>query len=100
MFAWEPLEGPELKSIWEELRLEYEFRPSTHESEFPGISEPTPSITYLLKEFGSMDPDAANRWGLDLMRACIPRGKRIFALDWQHFCWSLDVHLPDAIEDW
>lgn len=100
MFAWEPLDGPELKAIWDEFHRDFEFRPSVAEQNFPGIQQPVPSITYRLKEFGSTDPDAANEWALNLMRACVPAGKRLIALDWQHFCWTLDVHLPDALEDW
>ena len=46
-----------------------------------------------------MDSDEADAWALDLMKACQPQGRRIIALDWQHFCWWLDVHLPDALED-
>jgi len=92
--------APELTSIWNDFKRDFEFRPSTHERDFPGIDEPTPSITYRLKEFGSMDPDLANAWALDVMKACQPQGTKIIALDWQHFCWWLDVHLPDAIEDW
>jgi hypothetical protein len=100
MFAWEPLDGPRLDAVWDSFTRDYDFFPSVDDHRFPGIKEPVPSITYRLKEFGSMDPDGANRWGLELMKACVPKGKRIIALDWQHLCWTLDVHLPDAIEDW
>src|SRR5436190_8477022 len=100
MFAWEPLAGPQEDAVWEWFYRDYAFRPSVHERDFPGIKEPVPSITYRLKEFGSMDPDAANKWALNLMKACVPAGRRVIALDWQHACWTLDVHLADAIEDW
>ncbi len=44
--AWAPVKGAEEDQLWDRFDAAFRFRPSVYE--LPGITEPTPSITYRL----------------------------------------------------
>lgn len=99
MPAWEPLMRSEEDAIWDHFHREFDFRPSVHAENFPGIREPAPSTTYALPRSGwSEHAQDLNDALLTAFRACVPPSEAIYALDWQHECYRLRPHLP--FDDW
>ncbi|MFE4974859.1 DUF2716 domain-containing protein [Kitasatospora sp. NPDC056651] len=90
------LYDPEYTDIWGRFHAGFGFRPSMHV--FPGITEPSPSVTWSLD---ALDDDPGDR-KLDrlvdvvqdgLAQCCRP-GESLWILDWQHTCYRLRPDLP------
>ena len=92
--AWEPLPDADERAVWDLFDEQFGFRPSVDPAEWPGIREPTPSVTYDISAVvagqgvaAGADPNA------DLFtafKACVPPGARLYALDWQHTCYTFN----------
>jgi hypothetical protein len=93
MVAWKRLSEDEEDYVWGEFYKKFKFLPSVKASKWPGIAEPRSSITYkfspTIEEEGLKE---LNRRALKAFKTCFPRGERMFALNWQHLCYSLDPH--------
>lgn len=77
-------DDPEHDDLWDRFTERFFFAPST--TYFPGIVEPTPSVTWSLHETEERpehraELDRAVRRGFT---ASVPAGEALYALDWQH----------------
>ena len=105
MDAWVELGLSAYRLVWDRFYAEFDFRPSVHSRDFPGIKEPRPSVTYALPRVDGQPrmPTAEESDDLDAamlaaFRACTPLGMRIYALDWQHPSYFFDPHAD--FEEW
>lgn len=102
MQAWRELPETEESQVWDRFDRRFDFDPRRR----PAIMEPAPSTTYAIGRIYS--PDQSRRHSLevdlnlktlDALRQCTGRQERLYALDWQHPCYSLYPHCPFAAED-
>jgi len=100
MPAWEPVASTEEAGLWSDATRQFELPPAEDDRNWPNWKALSPSITYRLQGWASMEPHPANRWAVGVMRACQPKGKPIVVVDWDHELWWLDVHDPQALADW
>src|SRR5579863_3934922 len=100
MSAWEPVPRTEYANLWNDSTRQFEHGAAWDDLDWPNWNKLAPFITYKLQGWASMEPHSANRWAVGVMRACQPHGKPIVVLDWEQVPWWLDVHHPDALEDW
>ena len=77
--AWTELDFLETDRIWADFTDRFRFRPST--DQFPGIAEPTPSVTFDLT--GRADAQLLDAATL----AAFAGVDSVYALDWQHPCY-------------
>jgi len=94
--AWENLTDAEMDIAWDRFYPEFNFRPSVHPQDWPGIKEPAPSTTYSIssvygKDYYVLEKDL-NAKTLKAFQKCIEQEKRLYALDWQHPCYWLYAH--------
>lgn len=106
--AWEILTEAEVGTAWDRFYAEFNFRPSVHPQDWPGIKEPTPSTTYSISSvYRAMSKYRVLENDLDVkalgaLQKCVAQEKRLYALDWQHPCYwlyphrFLDAHSPQA----
>ncbi len=99
MAAWEELSRTEYDAVWDRFERRFEFRPSIYESDWPGIREPAPSVTFDISGFYRRDPRAseAMEWDLNLcvleaLRRCTGPSRWLYALDWQHDAYRFYPH--------
>ena len=90
------LDGAEYDGIWDRFDAELHFRLSTHV--FPGVTEPSPSITWSLHALND-DPEGRKLDRLvdvvqDGLAGCSRAGESLWILDWQHSCYRLRPDLP------
>ena len=100
MPAWEPVSTAQEQDLWSDATRQFESLPAEEARGWPNFKGLAPFITYKLRSWASMDPHLANRWAVGVMRTCQPQGKRIAAVNWDQEPWWLDVHPPEALEDW
>jgi hypothetical protein len=87
--AWSPLEERDYDAAWDLFEERFRFRPSVDPAQWPGIAEPTPSITFDLSHGGPDDP-AFNAAIATTFKRCMLPGQCLFALDWQHECYRFN----------
>ena len=80
--AWEPMGEDEEQTVWDLFYEQLGFRPSVDPGKWPGIAEPTPSITFDIAHAFSGDPAAPTLADLNvvaftLFKACVPPGRRL-----------------------
>jgi hypothetical protein len=90
------LNDAEYAAAWERFDSAFTFRPSL--TEFPGIQEPAPSVTWSLDVLDD-DPNGHRRDLVidavqDGLTACTPPGASLLILDWHHTCYALRPDLP------
>jgi hypothetical protein len=96
--AWEILTEAEMDTAWDRFYAEFNFRPSVHPQDWPGIKEPTPSTTYSISSFyrAMSNPrvleNDLNVKTLEALQKCVEPERRLYALDWQHNCYWLYPH--------
>ncbi|SDH86844.1 Protein of unknown function [Actinokineospora alba] len=80
---------PDHRELWNRIHRDFHFRP--HTAAFPGIAEPSDSITWRLPdtESGIDRLQALVESGL---RTCTPPGEDLYWLDWQHEGFRFDPH--------
>jgi Protein of unknown function (DUF2716) len=95
MKAWIELNEQEYDSVWDSFYFWFNFSPSTHH--FPGIVEPTPSVTYSFTYDLQLEKEIDDFYDnvLKAFQDVLSLGKRIYALDWQHTCFWFDPHKFD-----
>jgi hypothetical protein len=100
MDAWSALGLSEYGDVWGRFERAFNFRPSVRQSDFPGIDEPSPSVTFALPRVGPQkrmpaDTDIADLASamLAAFQGCTPPQGRIYALDWQHESFWLQPHV-------
>jgi Protein of unknown function (DUF2716) len=92
MNAWVELTKREQDKVWDKFYKEFKFSPST--SKFPGILEPTPSITYSIPyPWTDDDIDDFYEKARKVFREVLPQNQRLYALDWQHACFWFYPHI-------
>jgi Protein of unknown function (DUF2716) len=103
--AWSALGLSEQREIWDRFDRTFNFRPSVRPADFPGIDEPSPSVTFALPRDGAQkrlptadDIEDLESATLAAFRACTEPGDRMYALDWQHEGFRLQPHVP--FEEW
>ena len=82
--ATELYDDPEHDDLWDRFSERFFFTPST--TVFPGIVEPTPSVTWSVHPVAERperlaELNQAVRRGLT---ASVPPGEHLYSLDWQH----------------
>ncbi|MFH8385823.1 DUF2716 domain-containing protein [Kitasatospora sp. NPDC018058] len=101
------LYGPDHNDIWDRFDARFDFRPSMHV--FPGITEPSPSITWSLDALNDDPGDCKLDRLVDVVQEglakCSDPGESLWILDWQHTCYRLrpdipttDMFLPRVLE--
>ena len=92
--AWEPLPDADERAVWDLFNEQFGFRTGIGPGQWPGIREPTPSITYdTSAAFSGQDATAVadpNAGLFPAFKACVPPGGRLYALDWQHACYTFN----------
>lgn len=77
-------DGPECDDLWDRFSERFFFTPST--TVFPGIVEPTPSVTWSV-DGGDEPPGGPAELNQSVRRgltASVPTGEPLYSLDWQH----------------
>ncbi|GAA1186042.1 hypothetical protein F4556_007181 [Kitasatospora gansuensis] len=86
----------EYTEIWDRFDAKFDFRASMHD--FPGITEPVPSITWSLDALNDDPGDRKLDHLVDLVQdglaKCSNPGESLWILDWQHTCYRLRPDLP------
>lgn len=101
-----PMGGPDYVRYWDQLYAEFDFKPST--TVYPGVAEPTPSITFDLSPIFAASPDdwveSEDRLTAEVLAAL--QGtfghERLVVLNWQHDAlWLVpDEFAPNEDDDW
>lgn len=100
MTAWVELNEAEHNAIWDRFEDVFDFRPSVSAKSWPGIKEPVPSRTYSITDMWDREHEekVAARF-IAAFRGCLTKTERLYVLDWQHPCYSLDPRqLPTSTE--
>ena len=92
--GWKECSGDPENRVWRRFSKAFEFLPSTRD--FPGIKERSPGRTYQLPRYDSMDEAAVWRAFTKVFRRLHRRGQTVYALDWQHTCYTVDFSAVDA----
>lgn len=109
--AWQDLEpemfGQIYKRIWDSFYAKFAFHPSMEPSSWPGIKEPSPSVTYSISSLYGGDEDYFNssindlhEKALSAFRKCSKMEEPLYVLDWQHPAYLFFPHVPFAAEHW
>ena len=89
MTSWIKLSSAEDKTVWREFKKKFQFKPSVHKEDWPGIKEPYWSITYdVSKVFGNynrlkLENDLQEKV-VKAFQAVCKRDELIYAFDWEH----------------
>ena len=95
MKAWLELPDDEYDKIWERFYSEFKFNPSVYPKNFPGIREPSPSITYSVADASKFINDLDAQM-LAVLRRIIAPEARLYVLDWQHACFWFYPHVAGS----
>jgi hypothetical protein len=99
--AWARVGSEESGRLWDRFDAVFRFRPSV--DDFPGIDEPTPSITYdLVYEDGTrVEPVWVERTLLAALRRVTGVDESVVVLNWQHLTYRCRPHrVRDADHPW
>lgn len=95
MNAWVELNEKEYDFVWNSFSLWFDFAPSTFN--FPGIFEPTPSITYSITyPWTEDDIDDFYEKARKVFGEVLLPDQRFYALDWQHTCFWFYPYITDS----
>jgi hypothetical protein len=100
---WTKLDEKAYTSIWDRFELTFDFHPSIEPRYWPGIQEPTPSVTYDIgwiygnPEAETLEAELDEKV-IDALRRCVPPSGRVYVLDWQHDCYVVDPHAVSAAD--
>ncbi|QDU94951.1 DUF2716 domain-containing protein [Lignipirellula cremea] len=100
--GWSLLSNQEMDDAWEQFLQKFNFRLGTTPARWPGIVEPSASVTWDLRTVFPLEfakPGYIEEAELSLrssltraFQACIPPGERVLALDCNHPCYFFDPH--------
>jgi len=85
------IQDPLYRSIWDEFWDKFQFSPNV--KSFPGILEPTPSITYSLADADDVALEESNRIFYKSIPVIFAPDETVYFLDWQHSCYQFS---PDS----
>ncbi|MFD0278032.1 DUF2716 domain-containing protein [Kitasatospora sp. NPDC127111] len=92
------LTSAEYTDIWDRFDARFDFRPSINA--FPGIAEPSPSITWSLDALNEDPGDRKLDSLVDIVQnglgKCSRPTESLWILDWQHPCYGLRPNLPST----
>lgn len=95
--AWAELERETEDKVWNRFYEEFSFKASVDPANWPGIVEPTPSVTYSIATL--YNETHFWQWGNDVhqkalaaFRHCVSPEQKLYVLDWQHSCYSFWPH--------
>jgi hypothetical protein len=92
MNAWIELKHPEeYDNVWDKFESTFQFRPSVHADQWPGIRETSPSITYSISDRSTFIEDLDTQ-ALAIFRRVVAPEARMYVLDWQHTCFWFYPH--------
>lgn len=105
--AFIELDDRKYRYIWDTFYKKFNFNPSIHENDFPGILEPTPSATYSIariyesgeKEFEKLSKDLNDRF-LQLFKSLTDQDTWVYALEWQKTSYKFFPHRPFELDEW
>jgi hypothetical protein len=110
MTAWQELDADEAQRVWDRFDSALHFQPSVDKADWPGIREPRDSVAFSIGHVFSGDESRYTRLTNDLahkliiaLQKCVDVGSTIYALDWQHACYSFAPHQPfdfKTEDDW
>jgi hypothetical protein len=89
MANWIKLSNAEDKTVWREFKKKFQFRPSVHKKNWPGIREPYWSITYDISHVFNnikrlkLENDLQDKVAKAFQVIC-EKDELIYAFDWQH----------------
>ncbi len=94
--AWIELAEREEDEVWTNVFDYLAFNPSVHAKNFPGFTEPAPSLTYSFRDiwgenYAALNSDLETK-ALAIFRQATSAEEFIFALDWQHRCYKFYPH--------
>lgn len=95
MSTWAELSAPESEDVWVRFTAAFQFRPSVSPEDWPTFRLPTPFVTWSIDSTWTWTDEALTQTSRDALAAfssALPPGQRMYALDWQHPCWSFDPH--------
>lgn len=99
MQAWLPLKRE--RELWDQIYARFKFRPSVDSERWPGIHEPSDSVTYSISRpfHGPGDRQEFVAAGMLLnlailaaFRSCVRRDGYLYAMNWQHPCYEFHPH--------
>ncbi|MGI8689898.1 MAG: DUF2716 domain-containing protein [Thermomicrobiales bacterium] len=95
---WVPFSDTNYEIMWGRFGERFCFRPSTQPDQWPGIDEPSPSITFWIghvydenERYSSFVTDL-NTNTLKAFRTCVLPEQRLAVLDWHHACYWFYPH--------
>lgn len=107
--AWIELPDSDENRVWDAFVELTSFRASVRPGEWPGILEPSPSVTWdLARErpsasemhwYFAVEPDDVNVLFHEAFKACVDRDEWLYVLDWQHACYRFWPHRMSKPED-
>jgi len=96
--SWLKLEKSEYAEVWDKFYQQFKFKPSVDEKDWPGIREPSASVTYDIsnfwKDFTEEKYYDLHQKALQVFQNCTKTDEVMYALDWQHECYKFNPHLP------
>ena len=108
--AWLELSEHDYRRVWDRFDDAFAFRPSVSPDDWPAFREPYPSVTWriseLLAAFNTWSDPEATPYNLALLaalKACVPPGEPVLALDWQHAAYEFYPHRlahADDVTNW
>jgi hypothetical protein len=105
MEGWISLSDVEYENVWDRFQSEFAFRPSVHSKDWPSILEPQGSVTYAIGHcfsdagrYASLLRDLDSKL-LQVFRSATPPSDRIYALDWQHECFTYSPHEDPKLKE-
>jgi Protein of unknown function (DUF2716) len=102
--VWTELERDAGRQLWAEFAERYHFRAGTSPKAWPGIREPTPSITWDLSAIfrgPQFDEDsrAVAQLVLDVLTVCTEWWESVVFHDWVHPSAQFWPHRVDTLDD-
>jgi Protein of unknown function (DUF2716) len=94
--AWTELSQAEYDDVWTHLDEYSRFVRARIPRIGRASGSPPPSRTYHVDP---LDEDDLCDSALRAFETCVPRGDRMYALDWQHSSYWFDPHVPSG-EEW
>jgi hypothetical protein len=100
----------EMDAVWDRFDKIFVFSPSVDSKNWPIYAEPTPSVTFDISHLWDIyrkNESVAENIDRDLhfktlsaFRLCVPVDGRMYALDWNHLCYSFYPHRAKPEERW
>jgi hypothetical protein len=111
--AWEelPFNSDKRTLAWDYIYDWLGFKPSISPNDFPGIREPEQSLTYSFSSYFALESEEKaiqmerelNLVLYNVFCQVTPFEEEIYALDWQHTCFSFYPHLfenSEVLDNW